>query len=236
MDHREIKDELFGNFARVGKAVSSHVRLEILDLLSQCERSVESVAESADLKVANASAHLRVLHDAGLVERRREGQRVLYRLAGARVFGFLRDLQGLALDRVAEVGKIVELYYNSPDELEPVTCSELERRLDSDDVLVLDVRPAEEYRAGHVPGAVNVPPNELQTRLRKLPKDREIVAYCRGPFCLFSIEAVSALRRDGHDAKRLAGGLPDWRAQGRPIVSESTEAAAEFSMTFAARR
>ncbi len=177
-----------------------------------------------------------MLHDAGLVERRKDGQHVYYQLANARVFGFLRELQTLAHDRMAEVGKLVELYYDSPDELEPVTCSELEQRLDSDDVLVLDVRPVEEYRSGHVPGAVNIPPDELEGRLRELPKDREIVAYCRGPYCLFSVEAVAALQQEGFQAKRLEGGLPDWRADGRPVISEAAEAAADFSLAFSARR
>jgi rhodanese-related sulfurtransferase/predicted transcriptional regulator len=236
MNHREIKSELFDNFARIGKALSNSHRLEILDLLSQCERSVEAVAEAADLKVANASAHLRALHDAGLVERRKDGQRVLYRLASPRVFSFLRDLQALAEDQVAEVGRLVQLYYDSPDELEPVTCAELEQRLDSEDVLVLDVRPSEEYRASHLPGAVNVPPGELEDRLRELPKNREIVAYCRGPYCLFSVEAVSTLQREGYRARRLAGGLPDWSADGRPVISEATEQAADFSYAFASRR
>jgi rhodanese-related sulfurtransferase/DNA-binding transcriptional ArsR family regulator len=236
MHHRAIKRELFNNFARIGKALSSSNRLEILDLLSQCERSVETVAEAAELKVANASAHLRVLHDAGLVERRKEGQRVLYRLASPSVFRFLRDLQALAQDQVADVGRLVQLYYESPNELEPVTCAELEQRLESDDVLVLDVRPAEEYRASHLAGAVNVPPDELEDRLRELPKNREIVAYCRGPYCLFSVDAVNALQREGYRARRLAGGLPDWRADGRPVISEALERAADYSYAFASRR
>lgn len=219
MDHTSIKNELYDNFARIGKAVSSARRLQILDLLSQRERSVEALAAAAELKVANASAHLRVLHAAGLVERRRDGQRVLYRLASPDVFRFFRHLQALAREQVAKVGRLIQLYYEFPDELEPVTSAELERRLDDDDVLVVDVRPTEEYRAGHLPGAVNIPRDELRRRLRELPQDRQIVAYCRGPYCLFSVEAVATLQRHGYRARRLAGGLPDWRADGRPVIA-----------------
>jgi rhodanese-related sulfurtransferase len=236
MNYKAINSELFNNFARIGNALSSPKRLAILELLSQCERPVETLAEAAGLKVANARNHLRVLHAAGLVERRKDGQRVLYRLASPRVFRLLRELQTVAQDEVAEVGKLVELYHESPDELEPVTCDQLERRLDSDDVLVLDVRPAEEYRASHLPGAVNVPPAELEDRLRELPKDREIVAYCRGPYCLLAVEAVTALRDAGYRARPLAGGLPDWRAEGRPVVPKAAEAAADLAFAFASRR
>ncbi len=224
MQHRSLKDQLYAQFARIGKALASPKRLEILDLLSQAERSVEALAAEANLSVGNASAHLQVLHSARLVARRKEGQRVHYRLANPAVFRFFRDLQGLSRQQLAEVEQMARLYYESPGELEPVTSSELVRRLRDEDVLVLDVRPEEEYRAGHIPDALNVTPDELESRLSDLPGDREIVAYCRGPYCLFSKEAVELLRQQGYRARRLEIGFPDWRAQGYPVSRETVVA------------
>ncbi len=224
MQHRSLKDQLYAQFARIGKALASPKRLEILDLLSQAERSVEALAAEANLSVGNASAHLQVLHSARLVARRKEGQRVHYRLANPAVFRFFRDLQGLSRQQLAEVEQMARLYYESPGELEPVTSSELVRRLRDEDVLVLDVRPEEEYRAGHIPDALNVTPDELESRLSDLPGDREIVAYCRGPYCLFSKEAVELLRQQGYRARRLEIGFPDWRAQGYPVSPEAVVA------------
>jgi rhodanese-related sulfurtransferase/DNA-binding MarR family transcriptional regulator len=217
--HREIKSGLNAQFARIGAALSSPKRLEILDLLSQAERSVEEIARQVHLSVGNTSAHLKVLHTARLVERRRDGQRVMYGLADASVLALLRNLQAVARERLAEVDQLVRTYYEEPDAFEPVTSDELLRRLKLDDVLVLDVRPVEEYAAGHVPGAHNVPPDELKHRLASLPRDQEIVAYCRGPYCLFAIDAIQLLRRQGFQARRLAGGFPDWAAEGRPVAS-----------------
>ncbi len=224
MQHRSLKEQLYAQFARIGKALASPKRLEILDLLSQAERSVEALAAEANLSVGNASAHLQVLHSARLVARRKEGQRVHYRLANPAVFRFFRDLQGLSRQQLAEVEQMARLYSESPDELEPVTSSELVRRLRDEDVLVLDVRPEEEYRAGHIPDALNVTPDELESRLSDLPGDREIVAYCRGPYCLFSKEAVELLRQQGYRARRLEIGFPDWRAQGYPVSPEAVVA------------
>ncbi len=223
-NHQEIKDALYAQFARIGKALSSHKRLEIIDLLSQGERPVEEVAREANLSVGNASAHLKVLFTARLVDRRRDGQRIYYRIAGLPVLQLLRGLQQLGEEQIAEVERLMELYYSAQDELEPVTPEELQRRLNEEDVLVVDVRPPEEYRAGHVPGAVNVPPNELERRLRELPRNREIVAYCRGRYCLFSAEAVARLTAEGYRARRLTVGIPDWNSLGFPIASAAEPA------------
>ncbi len=219
-----IKDDLYSHFARVGKAFASSKRLEIIELLAQSERSVEDIANVAGLSVGNASAHLKVLHTAHLLERRREGQRIYYRVAGPAVFQLLRSLQRLGEEQIAEVEQLVRLYYQAPGELEPVSSEELRRRLEQDDVLVVDVRPPEEYRAGHLPGAVNVPPDELARRLHELPRDRDIVAYCRGRYCLFSVEAVALLNEHGYRARRLTVGLPDWQMEGHPVAvgSESS--------------
>ncbi len=221
VSHTGVKTALYTNFARIGKALASPKRLEIIDLLSQGQRSVEALAQAAHLTIGNASAHLKVLHSARLVDRHREGQRVFYRLASPAVFRFFRDLQALGEEQLAEVERLVRLYYEAPTELEPVSPTELLRRLRDDNILLLDVRPREEYRAGHLPGARNVPPDELERRLAELPRDREIVAYCRGRYCLLSAEAVSLLDRNGFRARRLTVGLPDWEAQGHPIAVEA---------------
>lgn len=216
--HDALKDQLYGQFARIGSAISSPKRLEIIDLLSQGEKTVDSIARHARLTVGNASAHLKVLRTARLVDNRREGQHVFYRLADDTVFRFFREFQALARDRLVEVEQMARLYFENPDLLDPVTAGELLARLRDDDVIVLDVRPEEEYRAGHIPGAVAVPPDELEERLRGLPVEREIVAYCRGPYCFFSVEAVELLQQHGYRARRLAVGFPDWRTQGLPVA------------------
>jgi rhodanese-related sulfurtransferase/DNA-binding transcriptional ArsR family regulator len=217
MDHRALKDELYTHFARIGRAVSSPQRLELLDVLAQGERPVEALAAEAGLTVKNASAHLRVLREARLVARRKEPPYVVYRLADGEVFGLLRRLEGVARTRLAEVQRLVQDYYEAPDALEPVGAAELARRLEAEDVVVLDVRPEAEYRAGHIPGARSIPVAELEARLSELPADREVIAYCRGPYCLFSLEAVEVLRRHGVRARRLDVGLPDWGAEGRAV-------------------
>ena len=218
--HRRTKDQLFAQFARVGTALSSPKRLEILDLLAQAERPVDAIAEQTALSIGNTSAHLKVLHAARLVDRRREGQRVFYRLADPRVVRVLRELQALARTQLVEADQLVQRFYEAPDDFEPVSPAELKRRIAEGDVLVLDVRPPEEFAAGHLPGARNIPPDELGRRLGELPRGKEIVAYCRGPYCLYSVEAVVTLRRRGFRARRLAGGLPDWRSRGYPVLGE----------------
>jgi len=219
MSHRELKDPLYAQFARIGHAVASPKRIELLDLLGQGEKTVEQLAEQSSTPLKNASAHLRVLRQARLVETRRDGTYVHYRLAGEDVFRFLRDLQAVARGRLAEVERVAHLYVDGRDELEPVTLAELRRRLRDGDVTVIDVRPEDEYREGHIPGALSIPVAQLQRRLPEVPKKREVVAYCRGPYCVYSVEAVEILRKHGYRARRAAEGLPDWRAGGLPVVT-----------------
>ena len=218
MSHREFKDPLYTQFARIGHAVASPKRIELLDLLGQGEKAVEMLAEQSATPVKNTSAHLRVLRQARLVATRREGTYVYYRLAGDDVLRFLRDLQALARNRLAEVERVASLYLDGRDELEPVTLGELRRRLREGDVTVIDVRPEEEYRAGHIPGALSIPVAELKRRLGEIPKRREVVAYCRGAYCVYSVEAVEILRKHGYRARRADEGLPDWRAGGLPVA------------------
>jgi rhodanese-related sulfurtransferase len=216
--HREFKDALYEQFARIGHALSSPKRIELLDLLSQGEKTVEQLAEQIATPIKNTSAHLRVLRQARLVETRRDGTYIHYRLAGDDVFRFLRDLQTLGRNRLAEVQQAASLYIDRRDELEPVTLKELRRRLRDADTTLIDVRPAEEYRAGHIPGALSIPVNQLKRRLPEIPKGREVVAYCRGPYCMYSVEAVEILRKKGYKARRADEGLPDWRASGLPVT------------------
>lgn len=219
---REAKQALFDEFARVGKAMSSGRRAEILDLLANGERSVESIAQQVALSVANASQHIQLLRRAGLVRGRREGNFIYYSIAGPEVLRFWRALQDLAGNRLAEVERLAEAYLGNRDGLEPVGRQELLRRLRAkENVLVLDVRPREEYEAGHIPGAISIPIAELRRRLRELPKDRdvEVVAYCRGEYCVFSHEAVAYLRKRGYNARRFGEGFPDWWAAGLPVES-----------------
>jgi rhodanese-related sulfurtransferase/biotin operon repressor len=218
----EAKHALFDGFARVGGAVSSGRRVEILDILANGERSVESLAEQLGLSVANTSQHLQVLRGAGLVEPRRVGTFAFYRLASEEVFGFLRALRALASARVAEVDRLAFAYLGGRDREEPVTRDRLAQRLETGDVLVLDVRPREEFDAGHLPGAVSAPVDELAQRIRDFPSDREIVVYCRGPYCVFSHVAVELLRRAGYSARRLQDGLPEWRSADLPVTTDDS--------------
>jgi len=215
--HREFKDRLFEQFARVGKALASPKRLEIVDLLAQDERTVEEIAKETEMSVASTSQHLQVLKGARMVEVRREGLYMHYRLADEDVFRTWQAVRDLAESRLAEVDGVVEAYLENRDALEAVDATELMERLSDEGVIVLDVRPEEEYRAGHIPGAISVPIDALEAALQTLPKDREIVAYCRGPYCVFSDEAVALLRSRGYRARRLRQGLPDWRAAGMPV-------------------
>lgn len=219
MAERAIKDRLFSEFARIGKAISSPQRLELLDLIAQGEKPVERLAEQAEMGVKNTSAHLRRLREARLVETRKEGRHVYYRVADEEVIRFLRALQGIARSRLAEAERLIRLHYEKPEELEPVGARELLRRLREEDVTVLDVRPEDEYRAGHIPDAISIPVDELEARLEELPDDREVVAYCRGPYCTFAGEAVELLNGHGLRARRMEEGLPDWRALGLPVAT-----------------
>jgi len=222
MSHREFKDPLYAQFARIGHAIGSAKRIELLDLLSQGEKTVELLAEQSATAVKNTSAHLRVLRQARLVDTRRMGTFVYYRLADELVFGLLRSLQTLARRRLAEVEQVANAYLTRQDELAPVTLRELEDRLREESVTVIDVRPPDEFAAGHIPGAISMPVAELARRMRELPKGREVVAYCRGPYCVYSLEAVTLLRARGYRARRAEEGLPDWRALGLPVASAAS--------------
>jgi rhodanese-related sulfurtransferase len=189
--------------------------LEIVDLLAQGERTVEEIARETAMSVASASQHLQALKTARMVEARREGLYMHYRLADEDVFRTWQAVRALAESRLSEVDSVVEAYLVDRDALEAVDARELMERLSN--VVVLDVRPEEEYRAGHIPGALSVPVDTLEAALQTLPRDREIVAYCRGPYCVFSDEAVGLLRSRGYRASRLRQGLPDWRAAGMPV-------------------
>lgn len=220
---KDTKKELLGQFARIGKAVSSSARLELLDLLDQGEKPVETLAKQAGLSVTNTSNHLKELRNAALVASRKEGLYVYYRLSDPAVHEFLRCLQDIAVRQLAEVREIVNDYFREPDTLEPVAAGDLLERLRTDDVLVLDVRPEDEYASGHIPGALSIPAADLQRRLTELPRDREVVAYCRGPYCVLALQAVKALRSAGYRARRMEGGLPDWRAGGMTVEEASSE-------------
>lgn len=214
---RTFKDQLFEQFARIGKGLASGRRLELLELLAQGERTVEDLAAETGMSVANTSQHLKALREAQLVEVRREGLYARYRLANEKVFAVWQAMRDLGTARLADIRQIVEIYLTDRGSLRGITCEELNRRLKDRSVVLLDVRPEEEYRAGHVAGARSIPLAELKARLKELPKRKEIVAYCRGPYCVFADEAVALLRSHGRKATRLETGFPDWKAQGLPI-------------------
>ncbi len=220
MAHREFKDKLYAQFARLGKALASPQRLELLDLLAQGERTVEELAQEAALSVANASQHLHVLRDARLVEARKEGLYVYYRLADRAVFALWQQLREVGARQLAEVDRLVDEYMHHPEHLEPLSRADLLRRLTDGDAILLDVRPALEYRQGHIAGARSIPVEQIEARLRELDPDREVVAYCRGPYCVFADEAVTLLRARGFTALRYVEGFPEWAAAGLPIESE----------------
>jgi rhodanese-related sulfurtransferase/predicted transcriptional regulator len=212
------KQALFEQLALIASAFSSPARLEILDFLAQGERSVDSLASVAGLSVANTSKHLQQLRHAGLVDARKEGLHVFYRMSGDDVLTVITDLRVLAQSRLAEVDLLIENYLSSKDELEPIQTNELMERANEGLVTILDVRPEEEFSQGHLTGAINIPLNELEEHLAELPRETEVIAYCRGPWCVLSYEAVSMLRSKGIRARRLDGGLPEWRQEGRPVT------------------
>lgn len=221
MHHRAFKDHLYAEFAAIGRALANPHRLELLDLLAQGERGVEDLAREAGLSVANASAHLQVLRRARLVEAERRGSQVAQRLAGPEVFDLWRTVRDLGHRRLAEIERLVGSYFSDRAALEAVDLEELRRRLAAGTVVVIDVRPAVEYRQGHIAGARSMPLAELERRLAELPRDREIVAYCRGPYCVFADEAVRLLRDHGFRAWRLGAGFPEWRAAGYAFEAEA---------------
>lgn len=218
---REIKDELYAQYARVGQAVASPKRVELLDLLCQGERTVDALARATGMGMTNTSGHLQALRAARLVEARKEGTRVFYRPADEAVCSFLFGLRDLARSRLAEVEQIARDYFQARDALEPVGKEELLARLGREEVVVIDVRPPEEYRTGHIAGARSLPLDELQERLGELPPGAEIVAYCRGPYCVLAPQALDILSEGGFRARRLEDGFPEWRLAGLPVVAET---------------
>ena len=216
---RDFKDAAYGQLARIGKALSSSKRLELLDLLCQTERTVEGLAEETGMSTANTSQHLQVLEAARLVESHRSGHFVVYSLADILVTDFFRAYHMLAEYRIAEIEQIRRRFLGEHSELNPVDRETLIRRVHAREVVVIDVRPAEEYRSGHIPGALGIPVKDLSRRLAELPRNRDIVAYCRGPYCVLALDAVRLLRSRGRRAFRLDTSVHDWRARGLPLAT-----------------
>jgi rhodanese-related sulfurtransferase len=214
---RAFKDRFYSELAPIGRALASPHRLELLDLLAQGERSVEALAREANLTLANASAHLQVLRRARLVEAQKRGLYVVYRLSSPSVYDIWRSLRNLGTEQFAEIDRLVEHYLSDRQLLDAISKEELAQRLTEEAVVVLDVRPLTEYEQGHVTGARSIPIEELEHRLSELPPDQEIVAYCRGPYCVFADEAVNFLQQRGIRARRLTEGFPEWRAAGLPV-------------------
>jgi rhodanese-related sulfurtransferase/DNA-binding transcriptional ArsR family regulator len=221
--HRQFKDRLYGQFARLGKALSNPHRLEMLELLAQGERTVESLATELSVSVANASQHLQALRQAALVEGRKDGLFVHYRLADPAVFDLSKVIRSVAERRLADLERLVNEHFGNRADAEAVPLEELLKRARSKQVVILDTRPAREYIAGHIPGAISIPVDDLQRRLQELTKSQEYVAYCRGPYCVYADRAVEILRANGRRARRLAEGFPEWRSAGLP-VSQGTQA------------
>lgn len=216
---RAFKDAVYHELGRIGKALASPRRLELLDLLCQGPRTVEALAQAIDQSLANTSQHLQVLRSARLVEAEKKGVHVEYRLADEMVCDFYRSLRLLAESRLAEVERVAREFLAERGAMEPVDREDLLERVLRGEVTVIDVRPREEYRAGHIPGAISLPLGELDRRLAELPRGREVVAYCRGPYCVLAVEAVELLRARGFKAARLEHGVPDWRALGHPVAA-----------------
>lgn len=216
--NRRFKDEIYEQFSRIGKAVSSPKRLELLDILCQGERTVENLAKETALTIANTSQHLQVLKNSRLVEQEKKGLYVFYRPAPM-VVEFFISLRKIAENRIAEIEQIKTRFLEGKKGMEPIDRDALIKRIQEEDVTILDVRPPEEFRAGHISGAISVPLQQLEFVLTRLPKDQEIVAYCRGPYCVLSIQAVELLNEKGFHAVRLEEGVQDWRAMGLPVAS-----------------
>jgi rhodanese-related sulfurtransferase/DNA-binding transcriptional ArsR family regulator len=224
--HREFKNSLYAQFARVGKALSSPHRLEVLELLGQSERTVESLAVELAASVANVSQHLQALRQAALVESRKQGLFVYYRLADPAISGLLHALRTVSERRLADLDRLVRDEFGHRSSAEPVSMQELLRRARSGDVVILDTRPVTEYEAGHIAGAISVPVADLRRRLKELPRDKQFVAYCRGPYCVYADQAVRFLQSKGRRATRLREGFPEWRSAGFPVEMSVTDARA----------
>jgi rhodanese-related sulfurtransferase/DNA-binding transcriptional ArsR family regulator len=219
--HREFKDRLYGQFARIGKALSSPHRLEILELLAQGERTVDSLATEIGLSLANTSQHLQALRQAALVESRKEGLFVSYRLSDPTVFELCTAIRTVAEHQLADLERLVREHFGDRLDAEAVEMDELLKRARSHNVVVLDTRPPREYAAGHIAGALSVPVGDQQRRLRELPTGKNYVAYCRGPYCVYADRAVEILRSHGRRARRLREGFPEWRAAGLPVETNA---------------
>ena len=222
-DLYQFKEDLFGQFGRLGRALSSPRRLELVDLLCQAERTVDDLARETNLTPSNVSQHLAVLRDARLVTSRKDGQFVFYQLADLLVSDFWRLFRRVVMQRMAEAREIVNSHLRESDDAEPVGLDELRVRIKQGDVVVLDVRPEIEYSAGHIPGALSIPLGELERRLDEIPPEREVIAYCRGPYCVMAHEAVKLLRGKRVSARRTTEGMPEWRASGFPVETKSAE-------------
>lgn len=218
MTKRHIKDLLYEQVARIGKATSSPKRLELLEILAQGEKTVERLAAEANITVKLASAHLKVLKAARLVESQRDGRFITYRLSGTDVSALWVMLRTVAEEHLLELKLAIDQLFTAPEKLDQETRKSLMDKAERGEVLVIDVRPSEEYEAGHLPFARSMPLGEIRQRLRELPADKEIVAYCRGPFCMMSAEAVALLKQHGYRAQRIADGTPEWLAAGLPLV------------------
>jgi rhodanese-related sulfurtransferase/DNA-binding transcriptional ArsR family regulator len=217
MNKRQYKDKVYSELARITKSMANPHRMEIIELLAQGEFSVEEIAEQTNLPIANASQHLQVLKQAQLVDINRQGNFIFYRLSNDNVFKAWKALRDLGVERIVAVENVVKEFRKSKFDFESVTIAELIEKIDSGRVTILDVRPESEYRQGHIANAVSIPIEELSKRLKELPKRTEIVAYCRGPFCVYADEAVAMLAKAGFKAKRLTEGFPDWKVQDLPI-------------------
>jgi len=214
------KKKLFEQFARVAKSLSSPNRLDLLETLAQGERSVDALAQATGMSIANTSHHLQVLRDSGLAESRKEGLQVFYRLSDDQIPTLMGCISHIAERHLAEVNRIVREHFDVRDSLTPVGRDELLARVKEGGTMVIDVRPEAEFQAGHIPGAINIPVDELPQHLESLPREQEIVAYCRGPYCMLAFEAVAKLREAGYQARRLEDGFPEWKAENRPVNTE----------------
>lgn len=217
MSTQNPKRELFGHIAELARTLGHVHRLELLEHLGQGERSVEALSQRTGLTLANASQHLQSLRRCGLVRSRRDGKRIIYSLTEGPLLDALAGLHRLAERNMVEVREIIATYFDKRDELDPISRDELMKRLRDKSIVLLDIRPPDEFRLGHLPGALNTPLADLERQLLELPPDKEVVAYCRGPYCVLAFEAVAALRRRGLKARRLEGGFPEWRAAGLPV-------------------